>query len=84
MALSAPYMHDGRFDTLAQVIEHYNSGVLAHPNLDPFLKHPVTGLPVELNMSSTDKQQLEAFLNTLTDDEFTGSELFSDPFKKAH
>lgn len=84
VALSAPYMHDGRFDTLAQVIEHYNSGVLAHPNLDPFLKHPVTGLPVELNMSSTDKQQLEAFLNTLTDDEFTGSELFSDPFKKAH
>lgn len=78
--VSAPYMHDGRFATLAEVIEHYNSGVQDHPNLAQQLRHPATNQPVRLNMSNQEKQQLEAFLNTLTDDVFLNSDLFSDPF----
>lgn len=78
--VGAPYMHDGRFATLAEVIEHYNSGVQDHPNLAPQLRHPANNQPVRLNMSNTEKVQLEAFLNTLTDNVFLTSELFSDPF----
>jgi cytochrome c peroxidase len=79
--VGAPYMHDGRFATLAEVIEHYNSGVQDHPNLAQQLRHPANNQPVRLNMSNTEKTQLEAFLNTLTDDVLLTSELFSDPFK---
>jgi len=84
IGLSAPYMHDGRFDTLAEVIEHYNRGVQNHPNLAQALRHPTTGLPARLNMRNSEKQQLEAFLHTLTDSVFISSELFSDPFKQQH
>src|SRR6187399_661281 len=64
--LTAPYMHDGRFTTLEQVIEHYNSGVKNHPNLSPQLKLP-NGQPRLLNISAADKAALVAFLKTLTD-----------------
>ena len=81
IAMSAPYMHDGRFDTLSDVIEHYNSGVQDHPNLAQTLRHPTTDNPVRLNMSAQEKTQLEAFLNALTDETLNTSELFSDPFQ---
>lgn len=81
--LSPPYMHDGRFATLAEVIEHYDSGVQNHPNLADALKNPRTGLPNQLNLTGLEKQQLEAFLQSLTDDAFISSELFSDPFIEA-
>jgi len=61
IALTAPYMHDGRFATLDQVIEHYNSGVQPHPNLSPQLK-TLTGTPRQLGLSSSDKAALVAFL----------------------
>ncbi|MGH7971993.1 MAG: MbnP family protein, partial [Limisphaerales bacterium] len=65
--LTAPYMHDGRFQTLEQVIEHYSSGVKPSATLDPNLaKHPQGGL----NLSQSDKQALVAFLKTLTDERF--------------
>ena len=80
IALTAPYMHDGRFATLEEVVEHYNSGIQAHPNLHPNLKS--NGQPKRLNLSVGDKQDLIAFLNTLTDDKFRNDERFSDPFKK--
>jgi cytochrome c peroxidase len=64
VALIGPYMHDGRFTTLAEVVDHYASGVQRSPTLDPNLaRHPVTGLP----LTPADKQALVAFLNTLTD-----------------
>jgi len=64
VALTAPYMHDGRFKTLDEVIEHYNSGVQRSPTLDPNLaKHPVEGI----QLSSPDKKALVAFLKALTD-----------------
>ena len=68
IALTAPYMHDGRFATLEEVIEHYNSGVKRTETLDPNLgKHPAAGL----NLSASEKKALVAFLKTLTDDSFT-------------
>jgi cytochrome c peroxidase len=67
VALSAPYMHDGRFNTLEEVIEHYRAGVKRSATLDPNLaKHPTGGVP----LSDADKQALVAFLKTLTDQKF--------------
>jgi cytochrome c peroxidase len=67
VALTAPYMHDGRFQTLPEVVEHYATGVVRSATLDPNLaKHPDGGVP----LSAADKQALVAFLNTLTDARF--------------
>ncbi len=64
VAVSGPYMHDGRFQTLEQVIEHYATGVQRSPTLDPNLaRHPAAGLP----LTAADKDALVAFLDTLTD-----------------
>lgn len=66
VALTAPYMHDGRFRSLREVIEHYSTGVVDAPNLDPNLaKHGG-----QLGLSKEDKEALVAFLETLTDDSF--------------
>lgn len=81
VALTAPYMHDGRFATLAQVIEHYNSGVKAHPALDNRLKVQGTNQPKRLNLTAGEKAAMVAFLNTLTDNTFINDVKFSDPFK---
>lgn len=78
--LTAPYMHDGRFATLEEVVEHYNSGLKNHPNLDPALKQP-NGLPKQLNLSAADKAALVAFLKTLTDTMMTNNVKYSNPFK---
>ncbi len=77
--LTAPYMHDGRFQTLAQVVEHYNSGVQPHPNLDNRLRNN-NGQPRRLNLDQNERNALVAFLNTLTDPSFINDEKFSDPF----
>jgi cytochrome c peroxidase len=78
--LSAPYMHDGRFKTLDQVIEHYNSGVQAHPNLAAPLKD-VNGNPIRLNLTQAQKSALLAFLKTLTDRSVESNPMWSTPFK---
>ncbi len=79
IALNAPFMHDGRFATLEQVIEHYNSGVQNHPNLSPPLRTP-GGTPIRLNLNQNQKDALLAFLNTLTDNSFATDPKFQDPF----
>lgn len=78
--LTAPFMHDGRFATLEQVIEHYNSGVKNHPNLAHQLRLP-NGQPRLLNISVADRAALVAFLKTLTDRNVTTDVKFSNPFK---
>ncbi len=78
--LTAPFMHDGRFTTLEQVVEHYSTGVKAHPNLSPQLKLP-NGNPRLLNLSVADKAALVAFLKTLTDTHMTTDPKYADPFK---
>ena len=76
---TAPYMHDGRFATLEEVVEFYNSGVVNHPNLSPPLR--VAGGAVRrLNLTNAQKAALVAFLKTLTDDSIATDEKFSDPF----
>ncbi|MBC8127109.1 MAG: cytochrome C peroxidase [Gloeobacteraceae cyanobacterium ES-bin-144] len=63
VVLTAPYMHDGRFATLEEVIDHYNSPVARSETLDPNLaKHPQG-----LGLSDADKAALIAFLKTLSD-----------------
>jgi len=76
IALTAPYMHDGRFQTLQEVIEHYNSGGVASPTIDPLMKHVGTGL----NLSDQDKADLLAFLQTMTDTTFLNDSRYSNPF----
>lgn len=78
--LTAPYMHDGRFNTLEEVVEHYNSGIQAHPTLAPALTN-ANGDPVRLNFSEEEKQALVAFLKTLTDESIATEEKWSNPFK---
>lgn len=67
IALTAPYMHDGRFNTLEEVLDHYSEGVKRIETLDANLaKHPDGGL----HLSPEDKRDIIAFLRTLTDTSF--------------
>ena len=77
--LTAPYMHDGRFATLEDVVEHYNSGIQAHPTLSPALTD-ANGEPVRLNFTTAEKAALVAFLKTLTDTSISNELKWSDPF----
>lgn len=79
VTLTAPYMHDARFATLRNVIDHYNSGIQPHAQLDVLLKDG-TGNPLMFNMTETEKQALEAFLATLTDNTFITDPRFANPF----
>lgn len=72
IALTAPYMHDGRFATLEEVIDHYASGGHAVENKDA----NVTGFTLDQRK----KDALVAFLKTLTDETLLTDERFSDPF----
>lgn len=78
VGLSTHFMHDGRFDTLLDVIVHYDEGVQAGPALDNRLR--AGGAPRRLNLSVTDRQALVDFLLTLTDDALSTDPKFSDPF----
>lgn len=86
--LTAPYMHDGRFATLEEVIEFYNSGVVNHPNLSGPLRNPPgspgAGQPRRLNLTTQQKASLVAFLKTLTDTAVITDERFQDPFRYSH
>ncbi len=82
IALTGPYMHDGRFETLEEVVEHYNSGIQNHPNLDFRLKDPNgANQPKRLNLTGEEKAAMVAFLRTLTDQAFAEDARFADPFK---
>ncbi len=83
IALTAPYMHDGRFATLEEVVEFYNSGVVAHPNLSGPLRNPGGGpvQPRRLNLTAAQKAALVAFMRTLTDTSVGTDVKFSDPFQ---
>lgn len=79
VALTAPYMHDGRFATLEEVVDFYDHGITATPNLHPALRTP-GGQPLRLNLSPADRASLVAFLRTLTDDAVARDPRFADPF----
>ena len=65
IAVSAPYMHDGRFTTLDEVIDFYSEGVQYSEHISPLMHHVMQG---GVQLTPQEKQQLKAFLNTLTDD----------------
>lgn len=73
IALTAPYMHDGRFATLEEVIEHYARGGHPAENKNPNI--------VGFELTQQKKDALVAFLNTLTDETFITDERFSNPFE---
>jgi cytochrome c peroxidase len=81
--LTAPYMHDGRFASLEDAIEHYSTGVSPHPNLDDRLTTDghIGGNPRHLNFTPEEKSALIAFLKTLTDYPMMNDPKFADPFK---
>jgi cytochrome c peroxidase len=79
VAVRPPYMHDGRFATLREVVEFYDSGIEDSPDLDPRLRAP-DGSPRRLHLAPAQRDALVAFLNTLTDPSFLRAERFSDPF----
>lgn len=79
IAVSAPYMHDGRFKTLDEVIDFYSTGINAHANLHPDLKSG--NAPRKFNYTAQQKSDLIAFLGTLTDQRAAEAKRFSNPFK---
>jgi cytochrome c peroxidase len=87
IALTAPYMHDGRFNTLEEVLDHYNDHIQMSETLDPLILEASNekikpGQPVKLHLTEEEKKQIIAFLHTLTDSTFIQDKRFSDPFKK--
>lgn len=70
IGLTAPYMHDGSIQSLEEVIEHYNSGGENHPHKSAFIK--------PLNLNEREKEELIAFLRSLTDDSFVTNPLFKN------
>ncbi len=73
IALTAPYMHDGRFQTLEEVIDHYNSGGHYADNLDPLIYN--------LGLTEQNKEDLLAFLHSLTDTTYLSNPDLSNPFE---
>lgn len=73
VALTSPYMHDGRFTTLEDVVLHYTSGIQTSETLDPFFNE-------NISLNSSERAALIAFLHTLSDTKFINNPLFSSPF----
>lgn len=82
VAMTAPYMHDGRFKTLKDVVEHYNSKIQNSKNLSWTLTDQNTEQPIRLGLNETEKKSLVAFLSTFTDNEILSHKKYSDPFKR--
>lgn len=79
VAVRPRFMHDGRFATLEEVIEFYDSGIKASPTLDRRLRAP-DGSALRLRLTLEERKALIAFLGALTDYAFLTSPRFSDPF----
>ena len=76
IAVSAPYMHDGRFQTLDEVIDFYSDSVKNSETLSPLMHHVMDG---GVRLTDEEKAQLKAFLNTLTDESFMNNSDYSKP-----
>jgi len=83
--LTAPYMHDGRFNTLEEVLDHYDSGIRNSSTLSPLIveadnRGAAAAGRISLHLTPGEKTAIIAFLHTLTDRDFVTAERFSDPF----
>lgn len=74
--MTAPYMHDGRFFTLEEVVEHYSDHVKVSPTISPLME--LVGNS-GAQLTQEEKEDLVAFLRTFTDQEFITNPAFSDP-----
>ena len=86
IAIRPPYMHDGSLATLEEVVEHYSSGILPHPNLQQPLLLVISEDPeileaIHLDFTNDEKAAIVAFLKTLTDDTLLTHEKYSNPFE---
>lgn len=77
--LTAPYMHDGRFATIDEVLNHYSGGIKNHTNLSSVLRGP-NNAAQQIEMTAEDREALKAFFNTFHDDDILTAEKYSDPF----
>jgi len=75
LAYTAPYMHDGRFNTLVEVINHYSEGLQNSPTIDPLMKQIDIG---GVQLSNQDKADLIAFLLSLSDPSFINNPAFQN------
>jgi cytochrome c peroxidase len=87
IALTAPYMHDGRFDTLEEVLDHYDHGIERSSTLSPLIMEADnlqkdSADRISLNLTEEERAAVIAFLHTLTDKEFVTAERFSGPFRQ--
>lgn len=81
LAYSAPYMHDGRFATLEEVLDHYDSGFKYSPTLNVNLvKHMDQSQQPVPRLSAQDKQDLIAFLKLLNDSTYIANPKWKSPF----
>lgn len=80
VAVTAPYMHDGRFKDLNEVLEHYSRGIMPAANLDDRLKD-ADKKPIRMNISENEKMAIIAFLNTMTDYSLLTKPQYSNPFR---
>jgi cytochrome c peroxidase len=79
IAATGPYMHDGRFTTLEQVINHYSDSVhYENPSIHPQMS---AHGGIQLNLSQQQKDDLLAYLLTMTDTAFLNNPEYSNPFK---
>jgi cytochrome c peroxidase len=81
VGMGTRYMHDGRFATIEEVVDFYDSGVQDGPALDDRLRGPGGG-PRQLNLSAAQKAALAAFLRTLRDSTVITDPRFADPFRR--
>lgn len=77
IAVTAPYMHDGRFNTLEEVLNHYNEGIQASTTADATV---LNTMETGLFLSEEDKQDLINFLHTLTDETYLNNPAYQSPF----
>jgi cytochrome c peroxidase len=81
IAVRPPYMHDGRFRTLNEVVAFYDSGINDTPNLDPRLRAFVPGgPPLRLHLTAVQRAAIVAYMGTFTDSVFVRDARFSNPF----
>jgi len=76
IAYTAPYMHDGRFATIDEVIEHYSSGVQQSSTIDPLIEYAFQG---GVQLDAFEKDLLKQFLMTLSDENFVNNPDFQEP-----
>lgn len=77
ISYTAPYMHDGRFNTIDEVLDHYSTGVQNSATIDPLMEFAAQG---GVSLNAQEKEDIKAYLLLLNDEEFLNNPKFSSPF----